>query len=427
VQRLIDIRVRDRVSAVCSVAVAGLADHFRLTMAGNYIRYANDGTVPSGRPIVVAQLVNCLGLGGTERQLVEHLRQLDARYTAQLMCLFKAGAFLGDLLNLSINPEEFSLRGSLLQVNTAVQAARIARRLRERQAQLLHCHDFYSNIVGSAAARLAGIPYIVSRRDLGLERNAARRQLLAWVTRQASHVLCNAEAVRTLVESEGVPRERISVVYNGLDLERFDQEAAKELTIPEAFLEDRAPTVVLAGNMQLAVKGHLDFLAAAALVARELPNTRFVLVGDGQLRARLEQQASVLGLRERVLFAGWRTDVPAILSRCTVAVSASYSEGLSNAIMEAMAARLPVVATAVGGTVELVLQERTGFLVPAGEPDRMAARVIELLRAPERARSMGEAGRRRIESEFAASLLGRRMAEVYDRMLGLRRELRVAA
>lgn len=374
----------------------------------------------TGASAVVGQLVNCLGLGGTERQLVEHLRRLDrTRFSPRLYCLQKKGEFLGTMRDMGLDPPEFHLRGTLMRPNTAVQIARLAKALRESEAALLHSHDFYSNLVGSAAAGLARIPFIVSRRDIGVWISPSQTKVLSMVTRLAPYVLCNAAAVRDhIVRYEGVDPDRVHVIHNGIDLDRFDEAASMPAQPPLPILDGNGPVVVLVANLKHPVKGHGEFLLAAAAVARVHPECRFMLVGDGELRSEFERRARDLGLGQRLYFAGRRTDVPALLSRCTIAVSASHAEGLSNSIMEAMAARLPVVATAVGGNIELVDDGRTGHLVRPRDPSHLAARLIDLLRAPHFARRLGLAGRKRIERDFSAQRLGERMQQLYERVLG---------
>jgi glycosyltransferase involved in cell wall biosynthesis len=375
-----------------------------------------------GSPVRAALLVKCLGFGGTERQLVELLRGLDPEQVVpRLALLMKMGEFLEPVRELGLDPPEFPLRGTLLQPNTAVQAVRLAMWLKREDAELLHCQDFYSNVVGSLAARLAGIPWIVSRRDLGAWTGPAHRQLLAAVTRSAPLVLCNSHAARDLVvEAEGVPPERIRVVPNGLNLDRFDRESHRT---PDSLVpapEPGAPIVILVANLKLSVKGHPGFLLAATQVYRVVPSARFLLVGDGERRPELERQAWALGIGRAVIFAGYRSDVPALLARSAVAVCSSKSEGLSNAIMEAMAAGLPVVATDVGGNSELIREGENGFLVPCGDAGRMASRIIELLRTPGLAARMGQAGRRRIEADFSSQRLSDRVTALYEEIAAWR-------
>lgn len=368
---------------------------------------------------LVTQFVNCLGIGGTERQLVEQLRRLDrSRFESDVLCLHKVGEFLDPVREIGFEPTQFDLRGTLLRPNTAVQLLLMARRMRETGAALVHCHDFYSNLVGSTAARLVGLPHIVSRRDLGVWIGPTRAKVLAAVTRRATRVLCNAYAVRDrLVNEEGIDSGRIRVIHNGLDLSRFDREAALPLVTPIPALDGRRPTIALVGNMKHPVKGHADLLLAAAAVVRAVPEARFLLVGDGALRTDLERRARELSIGEHVVFLGRRTDVASILARCTVAVSASHAEGLPNAVMEAMAARLPCVATGVGGTVELVRDGRSGFIVRRGDPSGLAQRLIDLLRQPHLARRMGICGRRRIEEEFTAEAMIAKVTALYAELL----------
>lgn len=372
--------------------------------------------MPAKQPWRVAHLVKCLGLGGTERQLVVLLRELDReRVTPRLACLMKVGEYLPDVRALGLEPPEFRLGGSLARPSTLLLVLRIAAWIRREEASILHAHDFYTNVVGALAARVAGVPWIVSRRDLGAWRSPAQTRVLAAVSRAAPMVLCNTQAARdAVVNEEGVEAKRVRVVPNGLDVDAFDQEAKRQ---PHPLLDLNGPVVALVANMKHGVKGHHDFLDAAAVVRKARKDVRFLLIGDGELRPAFEQRARDAGLANAMVFAGARTDVPALLVRSTIAVSASKSEGLSNAIMEAMAASLPVVATRVGGTPELVCHECSGFLVPADDAEALAARLLELLRSPDTARQFGLAGRRRIEDEFSATRLGRRVTELYAEML----------
>lgn len=333
------------------------------------------------------------------------------------MCLSKIGAFVDELALERLEPEEFNLDGGLLKANTIRQVARIARRLRDRGAELLHCHDFYSALIGSLAARAAGIPYIVSRRDMGIDRSFAKRHILAFATRAAPQVVCNAEAVRRLIVAEGVDPSRITVIPNGLDLIAFDARAARPLADDARAELGEHPLIVLVGNMQLALKGHAMFLDAASEIARWHPTVRFALIGDGRLRQSLEEKAHTLGIRHRVWFGGWRTDVESILAHATIAVSASESEGLSNAIIESMAAALPVVATRVGGTPELVT-DKTGFLVESSDARTLARRVNQLLASPELARQLGAGGRLRVERDYSTARLEERLQTLYHAVLG---------
>jgi glycosyltransferase involved in cell wall biosynthesis len=168
------------------------------------------------------------------------------------------------------------------------------------------------------------------------------------------------------------------------------------------------------------VKGQTDLLVAFREVLRWHPGARLVLVGDGVRRPLLERMARELGVAERAHFLGYRRDVPALLSRAALSVSASHAEGLSNAILEAMASRLPVVATAVGGTPELVRDGVNGLLVPPGSPGALARRMSEALADPTRARRMGERGRRVVEREFDLRQMRLGYDALYDELATFR-------
>ena len=161
----------------------------------------------------------------------------------------------------------------------------------------------------------------------------------------------------------------------------------------------------------------IELLEAFAIVVRSAPETRLWIVGDGPLRGNLEDMTKRLGLEDRVVFWGMRSNVPAILRHATIGVNSSRNEGLANAIIECMAARLPVVATTVGGTPELVVDGETGLLVPPNDPRALAEALLALLRSPETARRLGAAGRRRVEEHFTVERMVTETEAVYEALL----------
>jgi glycosyltransferase involved in cell wall biosynthesis len=165
-------------------------------------------------------------------------------------------------------------------------------------------------------------------------------------------------------------------------------------------------------------KGVSHLLDAVPSLLEAVPEVTVLLVGDGPLRGDLEAQAARLGVAGRVLFLGPRRDASTLLPAFDVLVLPSVVEGMSNTLLEAMAARLPVVATDVGGNPEVVVDGETGFLVPPGDPGRLAAATLKLLQAPEMARDMGAAGRRRVEAHYRADAMVRRIEGLYDGLLG---------
>ncbi len=364
-------------------------------------------------PVKVLVFQNRFLIGGQERQTVLHLATLDrSRWEPLVRCLKLEGEHLEDLARMGVRLESLDIR-KMARPTTLWRVARLARHLRAEEVALVHAQDFHTNTLGLLAARLAGIPSIVTRVDLGHALDPMRRKALALVSCRAQRVVVNALCIRDACLADGVEPARIAVVRNGLDLPAFDHAATLEPAPAPLPLDLAPPTVVQVANMHHPVKGQGDLLVAHREVLREIPEARLLLIGDGARRPGLEELARDLGIAGRVHFAGYRRDVPAVLARAKVAVSASYAEGISNAVLEAMAAHRPVVGTAVGGTPELVRDGVTGFLVPPGAPTQLAARIVALLKDPALARCMGDQGRALVEREFAVEAMRRSYDALY--------------
>jgi glycosyltransferase involved in cell wall biosynthesis len=364
-------------------------------------------------PVPVLVFQNRFLLGGQERQTVLHLTTLDrTRWEPVVRCLRLEGAHLDDLAALGLRAEGLRVT-KLAHPWTAWQVARLAADLRARGVRILHAQDFYTNLLGLVTARLARVPAVVTRVDLAHALDPVQKGVLAAASRAADRVLVNALCIRDACLRDGVPAERIAVVRNGLDLAAFDRAAA---AAPEG-LDLSGRLVVQVANMNHPVKGQADLLLAWREVAREVPEARLLLVGDGARRAALTRLAAELGVAERVTFAGHRRDAAALLQRAEVAVSSSYAEGISNSVLEALAARRPLVATAVGGTPEVVRDGVTGLLVPPGAPAQLARRILEALRDPAAARALGETGRAVVAREFGVEAMRRSYDALYAGLL----------
>jgi L-malate glycosyltransferase len=354
-------------------------------------------------------------IGGQERQTVLNVRTIDrSRWEPVVACLHLEGEHLEDLARAGVRPILVDVGRKMLRPNTAVQVARLARLIQEQRIALVHAQDIYTNVLGTVAAKLAGVPCVVTRVDLGHHITGYRRPLTRIACAQADRVLVNALCIRDLVVRDGVEPDRVVVVRNGVDLAELERVAAE--APPPALPPGEWVTCI--GNMHHPVKGQTDLLVAFREVLREHPDARLALIGDGVRRPLLERLAGQLGIAERVHFLGFRLDGPAILARAAISVSASYAEGISNAILEAMAMRLPVVATAVGGSPELVRDGVNGFLVPPGAPGALARRISDLLEDAAHRRRMGERGRKIVEREFNVSQMRIGYDALYDELAG---------
>ena len=364
----------------------------------------------------MVEFVRSFHLGGTEGQVVELLRGLPRDYEIRVAVTHDAGPLLEQVWQLGHFTTEFSLKGSVGKLNTFVQIARIATWLRKNRVRLVHAHDFYTTLLAVPAAQLARVPIVVGRLDLAHFHTPVQRQALITCTRAANHVIANAEAIRQmLVNEEKIPPERITVIHNGLQLSRFDQRARGPLIAPLPDIGD-APMVIHVANLAHPVKRQEDLLTALSVLKQRGRMLHAWLVGDGPRRPELERMAQDLGIADRAHFLGHRTDVPALLLRATMGVLCSSSEGLSNSIIEGMAAGLPMVVTRVGGNPDLIVDGERGYVVEAFRPALLAEAFMRLLDDPAHARHMAARARAYVERELTLSQLCERHDQLYRRV-----------
>jgi L-malate glycosyltransferase len=371
----------------------------------------------------VLHLITSFEVGGTERQAVELLKRIDRRrFDVRLGALRLEGPLYGEVAALFPRVPQFPLT-SFYNKNAAKQLMRLRDWMSEERADILHAHDFYAGVIGAAAARLAGVRVIACQRHLRLSDRRAHEWGTRLTHRLAHRVLVNSEAIRDHLLAGGhIAPEKIVVIRNGLSdaAERAaldDDGRAKQRAalLRELNLDEGAKLIGLVARLQ-PVKGHRYFIEAAGRIAAVEPNAHFLLVGDGALRREIEEQAERLGVKHRVHLLGDRKDAASIAAGFDVAALASLHEGLPNAVMEAMAAGAPVVATAVGGTTELVIDGATGFLAPPADAEAMARRILDALRDPDRSARMAAQGRRRVLSQFGMRLMIESVERLYDEM-----------
>jgi L-malate glycosyltransferase len=360
-------------------------------------------------------MTNTLQTGGSERQFVTLANALDRNvFSISLGCLRRWGPFLPQVENI----EEFSPGGNLFKWTSQVARLRLARYLREQKVSVAHANDFYSNLMLIPVARLAGVPVVIgSHRQLGdlLTRNQFWAQ--TQVFRLCDRVVCNSQAAADRLRHAGVPEHKLRVIHNGIPDEVF------ATTQPALEKEPGTVTVGMVSRMNDPVKQHAMLIRVVARLSQRLPQLRLVLVGDGPLRPGLETLASELQVANRITFLGDRRDIPAALASLDIAVLPSASESLSNAILESMAAGLPVVASRTGGNPELVGQGETGFLFEPGDEGQFAASLERLTCEPELRRQFGLRARERALSSFRISHMRDLYQDLYRKELIAKRRL----
>jgi glycosyltransferase involved in cell wall biosynthesis len=368
----------------------------------------------------VFYLVDSLNVGGTESQAIElAVRISTGGYDVTLGCLRARGPLLDRLRDTPVVLREFHPTGGLDTPAGLYQLLRLGWFLRRENFDIVHTHDLWSNLLGIPAARLAGVPAIVSsRRDLAhLDwYQGRRRRWLRRIQNLSGMVLANATPIRdALIAQDGFSPEKVRVIWNGVDIAKFRaSREGRDQIFPGV---GDGKVIVLVGNMHSDVKGHPWLIAAAPGVVREFPSTRFVLVGDGEQRVIFEQQVAGLGLERNFLFLGRRADIPEILACSDIAVLPSRAEGLPNAVLEYMAAGLPTVVSRVGGNAELIEEGRTGLLVPPEDSAALSEALLKLLHDPHLATHLAENGRAFTIRNFSFERLVRDVDALYTELL----------
>jgi glycosyltransferase involved in cell wall biosynthesis len=292
--------------------------------------------------------------------------------------------------------------------------------IKKLQPDVIHAHDAHGVAMaslalslGAASARNGEPPLVVSRRvDFHLRGNSFSR----WKHRQVDCFIAASEAIRQMLVADGVPDERTVTVHEGIDVDHV--RAVPAVNVHEMFfLPHNAPVV---GNIAALVphKGQRHLIEAAHIVVQRLPDVRFVLLGEGELREQLERLVRDYHLEKHVRLPGFRTDVLGCLKSFDVFVMSSVTEGLGTSLLDAMACARPIVATRAGGIPEVVEDGVTGVLVPPRDHRAMADAIVALIEDRERCASMGGAGLARVNARFTVERMVAGTAAVYARVAG---------
>ncbi len=363
----------------------------------------------------VLHIVFDLMRGGTEGQCARvamACRKLGHDHRVAVFA--RSGYFLPQVEEACGPVYEMQIR-RMLSLQTLREVLRLRDFIRAEGFDLVHTWDMDAGIFGPLAARLAGVPYITSRRNLAEVMPAYKKCLLKTADRGAAAVVVNAKAVANHFIARGLNASKVCLIPNMLDLEEFDRLASQDASLP-------AGRII---GMVCRLEPEKDvgtFIRAAVRLRDDFPDVTFVVVGSGSIGDELKKQALEEGAGDSLVFLGERAAVPSLIKRFHIGVlTPSMNEGLSNSILEYMAAGIPVVATRCGGNEELLVGAGAGLVVPSGDWRSLASVLSRLLEEPEMAKDMGARGRMKVGVDHSPEAVARQFTALYRQVVSSQR------
>lgn len=362
-------------------------------------------------PVRVLHLITELNIGGAQKALARLLAHLDRdRFAPTTACLYAGDGPVADEIRAFSVPVIDLGMTAKWRWDAFWQLYRL---LRRERPTILHTWMFHANIPGRVLGRLAGVPIVISSEQTMGQESHWRYWLNRITDPLTDRVVCVSQQVADfVVKKVGIPQRKTVVIPNGIDVRDFEHLPAKQQV--RAALGLPFDQMLIGTVSRLKLVKRLDVLLQAMKSLRDI---YVVIIGDGPERTQLEAMSERAGIASRVHFAGQQDDVRIWLAALDMFVLSSDWEGMPNAVLEAMAAGLPVVATAVGGTPEVVMDGVTGLLVPPRDPGVLAEAIDRLLRDPELRRQMGRAGWERVAAQFDISNPVRRTETLYKQIL----------
>ncbi len=362
----------------------------------------------------IALIITELNPGGAERCVVQVATQMDRNHFA-LTVVSLAPRPIGDQDELVKDLERAQIPVVFLNAKSVWGWPRtlwqLFRQLRQQAPDLVHTFLFHANVLGTVAARLAGIQRVVT--SIRVADPRASRRWEGWLSRYIKVICCVSESVAEFAVQQGFPRDKVIVIPNGIDTANYRETSSRE-----------PPNESQARHLKAAFVGRLDsqkgvdlLIEAWQTVLASLPDCHLLLIGTGPERDKLNNQIQQNRLVSRIQMLGWREDIPQILRDCDLFVLPSRWEGMPNALLEAMASGLPVVASRVEGVVELLGPSADQQTVDPHSSTQLAHRIISLLRDQPLARQLGAANRQRVTEHFSRAKMIERYQLLYERLL----------
>ena len=367
-----------------------------------------------GKKFNLMAVISNLRAGGAERVLIELLRGLKEDFNVSVVCIRDKGELSSILEDESIKVHLSSFKGRI----DPGSLLNLASLFKKEKIQIVHTHMYRPNISGTISAFIARVPVIIShihnmhqwdtKRQIFMDRLSLRiRDMTITVSEGVKRKYCEIMKVR---------EDKLRVIYNGVDPQvyKMDDKPAElksALNIP-----DGAPIVGIVARL-VPEKDHITFLESARMVLQDCPQARFLIVGKGPEDGKIKAYVERFGLKDKVILVGYRTDIPRVLNLLDILVLSSLKEGFGMAILEAMAAGKPVVATDAGGNTEVMVDGQTGFIVPKKDSSSLALRILTLIENPRMAAVMGQKGYERVCQKFSMGKMVNETAKLYLELL----------
>ena len=371
------------------------------------------------QPVRLALCITELEVGGAERCLAELALRLDPDRFAVIVYSLAARpaneerSLVPKLEAAGIEVHCLGGRGTF---DAPAVAWTLARLLKRQRAEVVQTFLFHANLIGRFAALWAGAPYVVAGLRVAEKQKRWHLALDRWTSRRVDRYVAVSQSVATFAQREaGLPAERIVVIPNGIDTQTVDAATPADLAGVGIRPGRRAVTYIGRLDPQ---KGLHELIAHANDWLARLPEHDLLLAGEGPQRAELEALTRQLGLGDRIRFAGWQSDVPAILRASEILILPSRWEGMPNALLEAMACRLPVVAMDVEGVGELLGPNRDEQTAPAGDMQVFSDKLVAIASSAELRARLGAENRRRVETSFTLDAMVAAYAALYDALVG---------
>ena len=369
--------------------------------------------------IKVLRVLPSLEMGGVEKTLISLLPHLEEKgFTVKVCTLYRKDILAKELEKIGIPVINIGMRARIdIDLKYLRGIFHLAEFIRKEKFHIVHTHLYRANTPGRIAAILARVPIIIANEhNVDSWKTFSQRRMDRFLAKFTDKIIAVSQKVKKFYVNEvGIPEDKLEVIYNGVDLKRFEKDFDKRKKRKELGLPLSSPLVGTIGRLQ-PQKDHKTFLKASSLILKKFPKVHFLIVGGGSLRDELEDFTKELKIEKNVHFLGERKDIEEILPLMDIFVLTSKREGFPITILEAMACGLPVVATSVGGCPELVEEGETGFIVSPKNPVLLSKRVINLLRNRALGGKMGQKAKKRANL-FTIEKMGEYTTLLYNKLI----------